>query len=51
MTPTNLAVVFAPTIMRPESVEREMEDIQAQRQAVQCLLELSDRIFGGNEDE
>jgi len=51
MTPTNLAVVFAPTIMRPESVEREMSDIQAQRQAVQCLLELSDKVFGEGEGD
>lgn len=45
MTPLNLAVVFAPTIMRPASIEREMMDMQVQRQAVQSLLELNKTIF------
>jgi hypothetical protein len=45
MTPLNLAVVFAPTIMRPASIEREMMDMQVQRQAVQSLLELNKVIF------
>ena len=38
MSPQNLAVVFAPTIMRPQSVDREMADMDAQRRAVQALL-------------
>lgn len=46
MTPLNLAVVFAPTIMRPAQVEREMSDMQAQRVAVQTMLEQATRIFG-----
>lgn len=45
MTPLNLAVVFAPTIMRPLSIEREMSDMQVQRQAVQALLENHKNIF------
>ena len=45
MTPLNLAVVFAPTIMRPMSIEREMSDMQAQRIAVQALLEHNRTIF------
>ena len=45
MTPLNLAVVFAPTIMRPLSIEREMSDMQAQRIAVQALLEHHDIVF------
>ncbi|KAK5175588.1 Rho-type gtpase-activating protein [Saxophila tyrrhenica] len=45
MTPLNLAVVFAPTIMRPATIEREMSDMQAQRQAVQALLELNRVVF------
>ena len=45
MTPLNLAVVFAPTIMRPQSIEREMSDMQGQRIAVQSLLEQSKIIF------
>ncbi|QDS70940.1 hypothetical protein FKW77_006883 [Venturia effusa] len=46
MTPLNLAVVFAPTIMRPRTIEREMSDMQAQRVAVQTLLEMNQVIFG-----
>ena len=46
MTPLNLAVVFAPTIMRPRTIEREMSDMQAQRVAVQTLLEMNPVIFG-----
>lgn len=45
MTPLNLAVVFAPTIMRPLSIEREMTDMQVQRQAVQALLEHQKTVF------
>lgn len=45
MTPLNLSVVFAPTIMRPLSIEREMSDMQAQRMAVQALLEHADSVF------
>jgi hypothetical protein len=46
MTPLNLAVVFAPTIMRPLSIEREMSDMQLQRVAVQSILEMNEIIFG-----
>jgi hypothetical protein len=46
MTPLNLAVVFAPTIMRPLTIEREMTDMQYQRIAVQSLLEMNQTIFG-----
>ncbi|EMC96665.1 hypothetical protein BAUCODRAFT_485155 [Baudoinia panamericana UAMH 10762] len=49
MTPLNLAVVFAPTIMRPLSIEREMSDMQAQRMAVQALLEQHEAIFDADE--
>ena len=49
MTPLNLAVVFAPTIMRPATIEREMMDMQIQRQAVQSLIELNKAIFDGAE--
>lgn len=46
MTPLNLAVVFAPTIMRPAQVEREMTDMQGQRITAQTLLEQASSIFG-----
>ncbi|KAK3077983.1 hypothetical protein LTS18_008748, partial [Coniosporium uncinatum] len=49
MTATNLAVVFAPTIMRPESIAREMTDMQAQRIVVQSLLENNKSVFGEEE--
>jgi len=51
MTSLNLAVVFAPTIMRPSSIEREMSDMLAQRTAVQALLELGDGVFGEDDDD
>jgi hypothetical protein len=31
MTPLNVAVVFAPTIMRPMDIQRELTDVQQQR--------------------
>jgi hypothetical protein len=46
MTSLNLAVVFAPTIMRPHSIEREITDMTAQRLAVQCMLEHARIVFG-----
>jgi len=49
MTPLNLAVVFAPTIMRPLSIEREMSDMQVQRVAVQALLEHHKTVFAGDD--
>ena len=46
MTGLNVAVVFAPTIMRPESVAREMSDTQAKNLAVQFLIENCHAVFG-----
>jgi hypothetical protein len=46
MTPLNLAVVFAPTIMRPMDIQRELSDVQQQRVAVQSLLENYKTVFG-----
>lgn len=45
MSPKNLAVVFAPTIMRDHSLEREMTDMQSKNLAVQFMLENSNEIF------
>lgn len=45
MTSLNVAVVFAPTIMRPESVTREMTDTGAKNQAVQFLVENCHGVF------
>ncbi|KAF5874643.1 putative rho-type gtpase-activating protein [Botrytis fragariae] len=47
MTPKNLAVVFAPTIMRDHSIDREMTDMHAKNQAVQFVIENSYDIFAG----
>ncbi|KAH6607622.1 rho gtpase activator rga [Trichoderma cornu-damae] len=48
MSPKNLAVVFAPTIMRDLSIEREMTDMHAKNIAVQFVIENTNKIF---EDE
>ncbi|KAL6881250.1 RhoGAP domain-containing protein [Trichoderma novae-zelandiae] len=48
MSPKNLAVVFAPTIMRDLSIEREMTDMHNKNLAVQFVIENTHRIF---EDE
>ncbi|KAK1985778.1 RhoGAP domain-containing protein [Colletotrichum cereale] len=45
MSPKNLAVVFAPTIMRDTSLEREMTDMHAKNLAVQFVIENSYTIF------
>ena len=45
MSPKNLAVVFAPTIMRDLSIEREMTDMHAKNIDVQFVIENSHRIF------
>ncbi|KAL2023381.1 hypothetical protein VTK56DRAFT_2738 [Thermocarpiscus australiensis] len=45
MSPKNLAVVFAPTIMRDHSLEKEMTDMHAKNIAVQFLIENSHVIF------
>ncbi|KAF2870854.1 hypothetical protein BDV95DRAFT_495996 [Massariosphaeria phaeospora] len=49
MTPLNLAVVFAPTIMRPMELQRELTDVSAQRVAVQGLLENYKTVFGNDD--
>ncbi|KAN0104463.1 RhoGAP domain containing protein [Hyaloscypha variabilis] len=49
MTPKNLAVVFAPTIMQTPpslSMEREMTDMHSKNTAVQFVIENSNEIFG-----
>lgn len=46
MTPLNIAVVFAPTIMRPESVNRELTDTKAKNEVVMWILEDYEKIFG-----
>ena len=49
MSSLNCAVVFAPTIMRPESITREMTDTQAKNSAVQFLIENCYAVFLGEE--
>lgn len=46
MTPMNIAVVFAPTIMRPESLNRELSDTKMKNEAVMWMVENSERLFG-----
>ena len=50
MTPMNISVVFAPTIMRAESLSREMTDVQKKNEAVQFLVENCQEIFMGIEE-
>ncbi len=45
MPPKNLAVVFAPTLMRDLNIEREMTDMHAKNLAVQFMIEHSQTIF------
>ncbi|CAD6501284.1 BgTH12-01536 [Blumeria graminis f. sp. triticale] len=45
MSSKNLAVVFAPTIMRDNSIEREMIDMHAKNTVVQFIIENSYDIF------
>jgi hypothetical protein len=45
MTSLNIAVVFAPTVMRPESLAREMTDVQKKNEAMQFLVENCQEIF------
>lgn len=45
MPPKNLAVVFAPTIMRDHSLEKDMTDMHAKNLAVQFVIENSHIIF------
>ena len=45
MSPKNLAVVFAPTIMRDLSIEREMTDMHNKNLAIQFAIENTHRIF------
>ena len=47
MTSNNVATVFAPTIMRPESIAREMSDTTAKNSAVQFLIENCQAVFLG----
>lgn len=45
MTSMNLAVVFAPTIMRPESLGRELTDTKSKNEAVIWMMENVSTIF------
>ncbi|KAK2750383.1 hypothetical protein FQN57_003863 [Myotisia sp. PD_48] len=47
MTSLNIAVVFAPTIMRPESLSREMTDVQKKNDALQFMVDNCQEIFMG----
>lgn len=46
MTSMNIAVVFAPTIMRSENISRELSDTKTKNEAVMWMVENCERIFG-----
>ncbi|EED21614.1 Rho GTPase activator Rga, putative [Talaromyces stipitatus ATCC 10500] len=45
MTSQNIAVVFAPTIMRPKDIAREMTDVQKKNEALKFIVENCQEIF------
>jgi hypothetical protein len=45
MNARNLAVVFAPTLMRHTSDEREISDMHVKNAAIQFLIEFNEAIF------
>lgn len=45
MNTRNLAVVFAPTLVRHVSKEREMSDMHAKNNAIQFLIDHNEAIF------
>ena len=47
MNAKNIAVVFAPTIMRDLDIEREMTDMQARNDVVEFMIDHSEEIFAG----
>ncbi|KAF9882819.1 hypothetical protein FE257_005108 [Aspergillus nanangensis] len=47
MTSQNIAVVFAPTIMRPLSLAREMTDVQKKNEVLKFLVDNCQEVFMG----
>lgn len=45
MTTRNLSVVFAPTLIRHLSDEREMSDMHSKNNALQFLIDYNEQIF------
>lgn len=45
MSPKNLAVVFAPTILHTQNLEREMTDMHSKNLSIQFVIENSHTIF------
>lgn len=50
MSSQNIAVVFAPTIMRPESLAREMTDVQKKNDVLKFLVDNCQEVFMGMQD-
>ena len=48
MSPRNLAVVFAPTIMRDYNPDRDLQDMLTKNLAIQFLIEKNKVIFGNS---
>lgn len=47
MSTKNLAVVFAPTIMRDHSLDRELTDMLPKNDVIEFVIKNSHEIFGG----
>lgn len=47
MSSQNIAVVFAPTIMRPQSLAREMTDVQKKNEVLKFLVDNCQEVFMG----
>ena len=50
MNSQNVAVVFAPTIMRPESLQREMSDYQKKNEVLRFFVENCEDVFVDTQD-
>lgn len=51
MHPRNLAAIWTPNLIRCESIQEEMRMLATSQKFIEVLIELSDNLFGRDEDE